>query len=90
MTTLVSFTTSSTVAFQFTATLDGTVYSVICPWNIYGERYYINIYSNNGTLVMSRPIVGSPDNYDINLLFGYFNKSTLLYRTSSNYFEINP
>jgi len=90
MTTFVTFTTSTKTAFQFTANLDNAVYSIVCPWNVYGQRYYINIYSNNGNLIMSRPIIGSPNNYDINLLFGYFKKSTLIYRTNSNYFEINP
>jgi len=90
MTTLISFNPSSTSVFQFTANLDGSIYNITCPYNVYGQRYYLNIYNNYGILILSRPIIGSPNDYDINLLFGYFKTSTLIYRTSSNNFEINP
>ncbi len=90
MTTFTTFVTSSVAPFQFNPTLDGTTYIATCTWNVYGERYYINIYTQTRTLVMSRPIIGSPNNYDINLLFGYFKNSTLVYRTSSNQFEVTP
>jgi hypothetical protein len=88
MTTLISFNPSSTSVFQFTASLDGSIYTITCPYNVYGQRYYINIYNNYGTLILSRPIIGSPNDYSINLLFGYFKTSTLIYRVSSNNFEI--
>ena len=90
MTTLITFTPSNISLFQFNPTLDGITYIATCTWNLYGERYYINIYTQNRTLVMSRPIIGSPDNYDINLIIEYFSTSTMVYRTSSNQFEINP
>ncbi len=90
MTTLVSFMPSNVSPFQFNVTLDGIPYVAICNWNLYGQRYYINIYTQTRTLIMSRPIIGSPDNANINLLFGYFFKSTLIYRVSSNNFEITP
>lgn len=87
---IVNFTPSATSAFQFNPTLDGVPYVAICTWNLYGQRYYINIYNTYNTLVMSRPIIASPDNYSINLLTGYFTKSTLVYRASSGNFEITP
>lgn len=90
MTTFVTFAPSSIAPFQFNPILDNVAYVAICPWNVYGQRYYLTIYTNSGQLVLSIPIVGSPNNYDINLLFGYFRNSTLVYRTSSNTFEINP
>jgi hypothetical protein len=90
MTTFTTFTPSNISPFQFSPTLDGITYNAICTWNVYSERYYINIYTQTRTLIMSRPIIGSPNNYDINLLFGYFKTSTLVYRTSSNQFEVTP
>lgn len=90
MTTFVVFNNNPNVLFQFNASLDGANYTVTCPYNISGQRYYINISNNFGNLIMSRPIIGSPDNIDINLVIGYFFTSTLVYRTSSNSFEINP
>ena len=90
MTTLITFSPSTVAPFQFNLTLDGVPYAAICPFNVYGQRYYINIYTLNQQLILSRPIIGSPDDYDINLLFGYFFTSKLIYRTSSNVFEITP
>ena len=90
MTTLVQFKPSNFANFQFNPVLDGISYTAICTWNIYAPRYYINIYDNNGTLIVTNPIVASPDNFDIDLVFGYFKQSTLVYRASSNNFEISP
>ena len=90
MTTLVTFNPSATANFQFSPTLDGVSYVAVCTWNAYAPRYYISIYDTARTLIMSRPIVGSPDDYDINMLFGYFTTSKMVYRVSSNQFEITP
>jgi hypothetical protein len=88
--TTINFTPSATSSFQFNPTLDGQPYVATCTWNIYGQRYYVNIYNSYSTLIMSRPIIASPDNYDINLLTGYFTSSTMVYRASSNDFIITP
>jgi len=90
MTTLIRFNPTPFANFQFNPTLDGVNYVGICTWNLYGQRYYVNIYDNNSNLIFSRPLTASPDNYDINLAFGYFQTSTLVYRASSNNIEINP
>jgi len=90
MTTLVNFNPSANANFQFSPTLDGINYTAICTYNIYGQRYYLNIYNNSNTLIVTVPIVASPNNYGINLIFGYFKTSTLIYRASSNNFEISP
>lgn len=90
MTTLVTFNPSSTANFQFNPTLDGVDYVAVCTWNSAAPRYYISIYDTARTLIMTRPITGSPDNYDINILFGYFTTSKMVYRVSSGQFEITP
>ena len=90
MTTLVQFNPSPYANFQFNPTLDGITYTAICTWNLYAPRYYISIYDNSGNLVVTNPLVASPDGFDINLVFGYFQTSTLVYRASSNNFEIIP
>jgi len=86
----ISFNPSANANFQFSPVLDGLTYTAICTWNIYRGGYYINIYNSSRALVMSRPIIASPDDYNINLVFGYFRTSTLVYRASSTAFEINP
>lgn len=57
--TTVAFTPSPLQPFQFQATLDGQQYTVIVTWNIFGQRWYINIYSLNGVLVAVLPLIGS-------------------------------
>jgi hypothetical protein len=89
MTTYVNFNPSPNANFQFNLTLDTFSYVAICTFNIYSQRYYINIYDTYGNLIVARPVIGSPDNYDIDLILGYFT-STLVYRVSSQNFEINP
>lgn len=90
MTTYIKFTPQSTSNFQFSPVLDGVTYVAVCTWNIYSPRYYISIYDTSRNLIVCRPIIGSPDDYDINLVFGYFKTSKLIFRSSSNSFEISP
>jgi hypothetical protein len=90
MATITKFNPSSTAQFQFSVRLDGTNYSVLCPYNNYSPRYYFSIFDNAGNLILNRPIIASPDNYDINLIQGYFQESTLIYRFSSQSFIVTP
>jgi hypothetical protein len=50
----------------------------------------VNVYTLQGVLVCERPLTGSPPDYDINLIAGYFTTSSLVYRVSSNNFEVSP
>ncbi len=89
MTTYVQFIQPINQAFQFQATLDGTQYLVTLPWSLYGQTYMIYITQLDGTLVFATILCASPDNYDINIVKNFFT-STLVYRDSTNTFEINP
>ena len=60
MTTYTDFQPSTQQAFQFQPTLDGNVYTVIVTWNLFGARYYINVYSLDGTLILCTALAGSP------------------------------
>jgi hypothetical protein len=90
MTTFVDFVPSTTTNFQFQATLDGNIYVVFVTWNLFGQRYYLEIYDLSNNLVVSLPQIGSPLDYDINLVAGYFTTSTLVWRVQNNQFEITP
>ena len=90
MTTFVQFNPSPYANFQFNPELDGTSYTATCTWNTYSSRYYINIYDNYGTLIVTNPLIASPNDFDINLVYGYFQTSRLVYRESSNNFEVIP
>lgn len=59
------FTPSNTTAFSFQPTLDGVVYNIIVVWSLFGQRYYVNCYTNTGSLVFSLPLIGSLDSIHI-------------------------
>lgn len=58
--TYINFVPSLLVAPQFQVTLDGAIYTVIMTWNLSAQRYYLNIYSLGGTLILCRVLTGSP------------------------------
>jgi hypothetical protein len=89
MTDYVNFQPNDVSAFQFQAVLDGTQYNCVITYNLFGERYYINIYTTEGALIVARPVVGSPNEYDISLTGGYFT-TTIIYRAANKQFEISP
>ena len=89
MTTLVPFTPSLAAPFQFQATLDGNLYTVIISWNLFGQRYYVNIYDSSNVWIVTLPLIGSPSNYPISLTAGYF-ASKLIFRQATQIFEVHP
>ena len=72
------------------ATLDGQQYNAIVTWSLFGQRWVVNIYSLQSVWVLSKPLRSSPQNYNINLIEGYFTTSSLVYREASNNFEVSP
>lgn len=88
--TVVAFNPSAASNFQFQATLDGNLYTVICTFNAYGQRYYFTIYDLTQTVILSRPIIASPDDFDIDLISLFFTSSSMVFRDSSQSFEITP
>jgi hypothetical protein len=60
MTQFIDFVPSTGSPFQFQAQFDGDIYTVIMTWSLFGARYIVNIYDLTGTLIVSRPLVGSP------------------------------
>jgi hypothetical protein len=90
MTTYTQFVPTSGGLFQFQLTLDGQQYSLVVPWSLFRKSWYIDIYDLQNNLILSEGLVGSPDNYDIDLVWGYFLTSTLVFRASTQQFEVNP
>lgn len=90
------FTPSDTTPYQFQPTLDNVVYTVTVPYNYFEQRYYIQIATTAQTLVYYMPLIGSPPNFDISLL-PPMNPltsvpwvSTMVFRASTQNFEVNP
>lgn len=98
-TTFIDFVPSSSAPFQFQATLDGSVYTVTVTWNVFGQRYYVNIFTLDGTRVLTIPLIGSVGStadvlqntglavQDVSLTKGYFT-TTLVYRPADQRFEV--
>jgi len=64
MTTLVPFTPSlapSSPPFQFQATLDGQQYNCVVKWNLYSQRWFIQVFSLSDTVnpILTQGLVGS-------------------------------
>lgn len=89
MTTLYQFTPTIDQNFTFTPTLDGSQYACEVVWGLFGQRWILNVYTLQNALVVTKPFVPSPDNYDIDLVEGYFS-SSLVFRESSNNIEVSP
>lgn len=85
MSAIVDFRPSSSAPFQFNATLDGVVHTVIATWNLYGRRFYVNVYDLAGTLVTARPLIGSPTGISIQGLSWSRGVATLLTKTPHDF-----
>lgn len=68
MTTIVPFTPSIDSPFQFQLTLDGQPYGAVITWNVFGQRYYVNLYAADGTRIFTQPLVGSMNRVPIGQL----------------------
>lgn len=97
MTTFVEFNPPAYTPFVFQPTLDGAQYTAVINWNLFGKRWYLNLYTIQGVLLICMPMVGSPVSSpvpgvspDINLLKGYFAVSTMVWRPQNNQIEIGP
>lgn len=92
MATVTLFQPTSTQVFSFTPTLDGQQYSLIVTWNLAGARWYINLYTLDGVLILCRALIASPadDPAGIDLVEGYFATSRLVFREDTKNFEVAP
>jgi hypothetical protein len=60
VTTYVLFAPTALAPFQFTATLDGALYTVTVTWNFASQRWFISIVDQFGNEIVYRPLIGSP------------------------------
>jgi hypothetical protein len=58
-------------------------------WGVFGQRWYFQVATLQGRIILYKALIASPPNYNINLLFGYFT-STLVFRDSTQQFEVSP
>jgi hypothetical protein len=59
MSTFVQFVPSTTQVFSFQPTLAGVQYNATVTSNVFGQRYYLNLYDFNNNLVLCRSVDSS-------------------------------
>ena len=52
----------------FNATLDGSIYTITILWNLFAQRYYVQVQSLDGTIILYTALVGSPIGIDVSAL----------------------
>lgn len=97
--TTTQFAPTSGAPFQFQATLlgptsnvssTGTTFNISIPWNTFGQRWWVQIVDQNGSLVLNRALVASTPDFPINLVAGWFSGSSLVFYDDSQIFEVLP
>lgn len=86
-TSYVTFAPQPGQPFQFQAVLDGEAYTAIATWNLFGQRWFLSLYTVDSVLLLSIGMVGSPLDYDISLTAGY-TATKLVWRPARRQFEI--
>lgn len=52
----------------FNPVLGGTTYTAVVTWNLFGQRWYLNLYDSNGNLIISTAVVASQDPQQISAI----------------------
>lgn len=87
MAEIINFNPSRKSNFQFLATLDDENYNCVINWNLFGQRYYLNIFTLRNERILTIPLIASPNESNISLTAGYFTTS-IVYRGPTNQIEV--
>ncbi|EEC7405721.1 hypothetical protein D4L89_RS10445 [Escherichia coli] len=88
MTTLIPFKPDGRGPFQFTARIGEYETFARVPFNLYANRYYLELKDSSGDVIVYMPLIASPDSYDINLAMPC-SPGKLVFRESTNQFEVS-
>ena len=88
--TVIDFFPTQDGPFSFQAFLDGATYSCQVTWSLAGQRWYLNVYTLNGDLVLVIAMTGSTEDNNINLVKGYFPTGEIFYRPAINVIIVGP
>src|SRR5271165_3488747 len=83
------FTPNINSPFQFTPVLDGSQYNAVVTWNLFAQRYYINLYASDGTPIFSLPVIGSTNWTNVQLSTTYQSQFATLSPTGSSGIFLN-
>ena len=85
---IIPFTPTNAGPQQFNATFDSNNYVCMVTWNTWRQGWYLNIYTLAGALIVCRALVPSPPTAGINLLFGYFVTTALVFDDTTQAFWV--
>ncbi len=88
ITTFIPFIPPANSQFTFNVTLDGATYTLSVSWNTLSQDWFLNCLDLSQNHIFTFKMNASPDGYDINLIFGYFITSTLVFRGSTGNIEV--
>jgi hypothetical protein len=60
MTTITNFVPNNVAPFTWQPTLDGAVYTATVTWNLFGQRWYLNVFDLTGNPILTIALAGSP------------------------------
>jgi hypothetical protein len=60
MTTVIPFIPSNIAVPKFNVLLDNSNCMITVTWNVSAQRYYINVYTTDGTWIITTPLVSCP------------------------------
>lgn len=78
MTQLFPFVPNVQSPFIFQPTLNSLLYTATVTWNLFGQRWYLNITELNGTPVFTKALIGSPDGVAIESISWAFGTVTAI------------
>lgn len=84
-TAFTQYVQSPNALFQFQPTLDGVTYTAIVTWNMAGQRLYLNVIAQDGTLIFALPLIGSPTGFTIQDLSWLNGTATVITSQPHNY-----
>ncbi|EDG5391655.1 hypothetical protein DFQ87_22335 [Salmonella enterica subsp. enterica serovar Montevideo] len=88
MTRTIPFKPDGREPFQFTVRIGEYETFARVPFNLYANRYYLELKGSSGEVIVYTPLIASPDGYDVNLALPC-SPGKLIFRESTNQFEVS-
>lgn len=85
MTSYFPFVPNVQAPFTFQPTLDQVQYLASVVWNLFGQRWYLQLTQQDGVPVFTKPLVGSPDGVPIESVSWAFGTVTAITERPHNY-----
>lgn len=85
MTSYFPFVPNTVAPFTFQPILDSESYIATVTWNVYGQKWYLNVKEITGPLVFSLPLLGSVDGSALESVSWSFGVVTAVTAQTHNY-----